>query len=60
MRVESIDMSEIAGRMRRAYDPRSIRKALAWVKANCKEGKDYNSPKRPAAASNSTASGRTA
>jgi L-fucose isomerase len=26
------------------YDPEEYAKALAWVKANCPEGKDYNSP----------------
>lgn len=44
MRVEAIDMSEIAGRMRRgSYDQAEYAKALAWVKTNCQEGKDYNS-----------------
>jgi L-fucose isomerase len=46
MRVECIDMSEIAGRMRKGqYDPEEYETALAWVKKHCKEGKDYNSPK---------------
>jgi L-fucose isomerase len=45
MRVESIDMSEIAGRMRKGqYDKAEYASALAWVKKNCKEGRDYNSP----------------
>ncbi len=45
MRVEAIDMTEIAGRMRKGqYDQAEYTKALAWVKANCPEGKDYNSP----------------
>ena len=44
MRVEAIDMSEIAGRMRRgSYDQAEYAKALAWVKTHCQEGKDYNS-----------------
>ncbi len=44
MRVEAIDMSEFAGRMRKGtYDPEEYEKALAWVKANCPEGDDYNS-----------------
>lgn len=44
MRVEDIDMSEFAGRMRKGqYDQDEYEKALAWVKANCPEGKDYNS-----------------
>jgi len=45
MRVEAIDMSEFAGRMKKSwYDPAEYEKALAWVKENCPEGKDYNSP----------------
>ncbi len=45
MRVEAIDMSEIAGRMRKGqYDKAEYETALAWVKKHCKEGKDYNSP----------------
>ncbi|MFP4156489.1 MAG: L-fucose isomerase [Opitutales bacterium] len=44
MRVEAIDMSEFAGRMRKGtYDAEEYEKALAWVKANCPEGEDYNS-----------------
>lgn len=44
MRVEAIDMSEIAGRMSKGtYDQVEFEKALAWVKENCPEGKDYNS-----------------
>src|ERR1700735_1898202 len=27
------------------YDPAEYKKALKWVKENCPEGKDYNSPK---------------
>ncbi len=47
MRVESIDMSEFARRMDRGiYDEEEYEKALAWVKANCPEGKDYNSPEK--------------
>ncbi len=46
MRVEAIDMSEIAGRMRKGqYDGDEYQTALAWVKKHCKEGTDYNSPK---------------
>ncbi len=45
MRVEAIDMSEFAGRMKKGwFDQAEYEKALAWVKANCPEGKDYNSP----------------
>lgn len=46
MRVETIDSTEFLRRMDKGiYDPEEYKKALAWVKANCKEGKDYNSPK---------------
>jgi len=43
MRVESVDMSELVRRMEeKIYDPAEFKKALAWVKQNCKEGKDTN------------------
>lgn len=43
MRVETIDMTEFTRRMNEGiYDPDEYEKALAWVKTNCKEGKDYN------------------
>jgi len=43
MRVEAVDMSEFAGRMKNElYDPDEYKKALAWVKEHCKEGRDYN------------------
>lgn len=46
MRVESVDMSEFTRRMEREiFDPKEYEKAFEWVKTNCKEGKDYNSPK---------------
>ena len=46
MRVETIDMTEFLRRMARGiYDKKEYKKALAWVKANCTEGKDYNPPK---------------
>ncbi len=45
MRVEAIDMTEFVGRMSKGqYDPVEYEKALAWVKKNCPEGNDYNSP----------------
>ena len=45
MRVEAIDMIEIARRIERGiYDPREYRKALAWVRKNCREGRDTNAP----------------
>jgi L-fucose isomerase len=46
MRVESVDMTEFVRRMERGiFDKNEYDKALAWVKTNCPEGKDYNSPK---------------
>ncbi|MFC2038126.1 L-fucose isomerase, partial [Chloroflexota bacterium] len=43
MRVEPIDMTEFARRIDEdIYDPEELDRALAWVKANCKEGKDHN------------------
>ncbi len=45
MRVEAIDMTEFVGRMAKGqFDQNEYEKALAWVKENCPEGKDYNSP----------------
>ena len=45
MRVEAIDLTEFVGRMRKGqYDTAEYAKALAWVKANCPEGSDCNSP----------------
>jgi L-fucose isomerase len=46
MRVETIDMTEFLRRMDKGiFDQAEYKKALKWVKENCKEGKDYNSPK---------------
>ncbi len=43
MRVESVDMSEFVRRMDRGiFDEVEYEKAMAWVRANCPEGKDYN------------------
>ena len=43
MRCENVDMTEITRRIERnIYDKEEFDKALAWTKANCKEGKDYN------------------
>src|SRR5271156_1573718 len=50
MRVETIDMTEFLRRMDKGiFDPAEYKKALAWTKQNCPEGKDYNSSqtKRP-------------
>ena len=45
MRVETIDMTEFLRRIdKEIYDRDEYKLALAWVKKNCKEGKDYNSP----------------
>ena len=43
MRVECVDMSEVTRRIEEEiYDKEEFGRALAWVRANCKEGKDYN------------------
>ena len=43
MRVESVDITEFIRRIERnIYDKAEFAKALKWVKANCKEGKDWN------------------
>jgi L-fucose isomerase len=43
MRVETVDMVEFIRRMEQGiYDQAEFAEALAWVKANCPEGKDYN------------------
>ncbi len=45
MRVEAIDMSEMTRRSEEGiYDPQEFSKALAWTKANCKEGREFNPP----------------
>jgi L-fucose/D-arabinose isomerase len=43
MRVETVDMVEFVRRSeRKVYDEAELARALAWVKENCKEGKDHN------------------
>ena len=43
MRVEAVDMTEITRRIEEGiYDPEEFSTALAWTKAKCKEGRDYN------------------
>jgi len=43
MRNEYVDMTEFLRRMDEGiYDKEEFNRALVWVKANCKEGKDYN------------------
>ena len=45
MRVETIDMTEFLRRIDKGiYDKEEYARAIAWVKENCKEGRDYNSP----------------
>jgi L-fucose isomerase len=45
MRVEQIDMVEFVRRMEGGiYDPEEYARAYAWVRENCREGKDYNAP----------------
>src|SRR5712671_5287581 len=46
MRVETIDMTEFLRRMDKGvFDQAEYTKAITWVKQNCPEGRDYNSPK---------------
>jgi L-fucose/D-arabinose isomerase len=43
MRVECVDMTEVVRRIEESiYDAAEFQRALAWVKKNCPEGKDYN------------------
>ncbi len=45
MRVEMVDMTEIYRRIREGiYDREEFDRALAWVKANAREGRDPNPP----------------
>jgi L-fucose isomerase len=45
MRVEPVDMVEFVRRFaEEIYDKDEFERALAWVKANCPEGKDHNPP----------------
>ncbi|GHU80745.1 L-fucose isomerase [Spirochaetia bacterium] len=45
MRNEYVDMSELVRRFEeQIYSEDEFKKALAWVKANCKEGPDNNPP----------------
>lgn len=45
MRNEYVDMSEFVRRMdEEIYDKEEFERALKWVKENCKEGPDINSP----------------
>ncbi len=43
MRVECVDMTELVRRIEEnIFDEAEFKRARAWVKANCREGKDYN------------------
>jgi L-fucose isomerase len=43
MRVECVDMTELVRRIEEnIYDEEEFTRALAWVKQNCPEGRDYN------------------
>jgi L-fucose/D-arabinose isomerase len=43
MRVECVDMTELVRRIaEKIYDEAEFKRALAWVKKHCKEGKDCN------------------
>jgi L-fucose isomerase len=45
LRVEAVDMTEIVRRIdERIYDEQELARALAWVKAHCREGRDRNGP----------------
>ncbi|MGB8212069.1 MAG: L-fucose isomerase [Anaerolineales bacterium] len=47
MRVETVDMSEITRRIEESiYDPEEFKRALAWTKANCPEGREHNPPEK--------------
>ncbi|TSA37446.1 MAG: L-fucose isomerase [Verrucomicrobiaceae bacterium] len=47
MRVECVDMTEVVRRIEeKIYDEAEFKRALAWVKQNCPEGKDYNKKSR--------------
>jgi len=47
MRIEDIDMSEIARRIEEGiFDKDEYERALAWTKKYCKEGKEYNPPEK--------------
>ena len=47
MRVETIDMTEFQRRIELGiYDPVEYEQALAWTRANCREGRDRNVPEK--------------
>jgi len=47
MRNEYVDSSEVLRRIEKEiYDEEELKKALAWVKENCKEGEDFNTAEK--------------
>ncbi len=47
MRVETVDMAELTRRIEAGiYDQEEFSRAMAWTRANCKEGREYNPPAR--------------
>jgi len=47
IRAEFVDMTDILRRIHLGiYDPAEYKKALAWIKKNCKEGYDVNAGKK--------------
>jgi len=47
LRVETVDMSEFTRRIEECiYDAEEFKRALAWVKINCLEGREYNPPEK--------------
>jgi L-fucose/D-arabinose isomerase len=43
MRYEHVDMAEFAGRIEKGlFDPEEHKRALTWVRENCREGQDWN------------------
>jgi len=49
MRVMSVDMTEFSRRIERGiYDPKEFARAIKWVRENCTEGEDLNSPNKRA------------
>lgn len=46
MRVECVDMTELVRRVEQGiYDPEEFKRAHAWVRRHCPEGRDYNTRK---------------
>jgi L-fucose isomerase len=49
MRVECVDMTEVVRRIEEnIYDGEEFKRAYAWVRQNCPDGKDYNQKSRSA------------